>query len=232
MGSTVVIGVVDDGVVGIALHGLVKAGENLVSIILAILVAASTLLGELEQPAGFQEVGQLDPLVNITLVPKVNSAQVGILVTRLTAAFLEQCNSLLNVIDTAHEDGAARVVVRQSLDTTSLSIGHLTVKVGHEHEAISLHQSSDTCKLLVVSGHSLVVHVNDIGIGADKEPLIGGGHGTRLGIPVGHVPVSATIVVTGPVTSNKVGAPIGKLVSAIGIELKVCKTLIIAHDLV
>ena len=77
MRGTVVVGVVDDGVVGIALHSLVKAAQDLVGIILTVLVATGTFLVQLVDPAGLQHVGEFNPLVQIAMVPEVTSSQRG-----------------------------------------------------------------------------------------------------------------------------------------------------------
>ena len=228
MGGTVGVGMVHDGVVGIALHGLVEAAQNLVSIILTVLVAAGTLLVQLVDPAGLQHVGELDPLVQVTLVPPVTGCQRG-QVGILAATLLKHLDSLVDGLKATQIDGLTRVILGSSGLGGCLSIRHLTIEVGHGHEAISLNQIAGTGILPVLIGLSLSDHVRHIGIGANEPPLIGSRYLTVNRIPIGYMPVVTATVVAGPVTHRHGGTPGTELQTTVGIELNVSQTLVVGR---
>ena len=230
VGRTVGIGVIDHGVVGIALHGLVELGEDGGGIPLAVLVATLALLDQVIDPAGLEQVSQLDPLVHITAVPPVAFRELG-QCSRLVEALVEQVDGLVDIVDAAHKDGLARVIFRHCINASRLGIGHLAIEVGHEHHAIGLDDLGHAGILVVAGRHSLVVHVGHVGIGTHKPPLVGRrvDGGTRQ--PYRHVVVGATIHIAGPVATCHAAAPGSKLVGVVGVKFNVSQSLIVFSNL-
>lgn len=69
--GTVGVGMADQRVVAVALLGFVQAGKDFCCVIFAIFVAAGLLLGQVIQPAGFQQITHFEPFVYISVIPAV-----------------------------------------------------------------------------------------------------------------------------------------------------------------
>ena len=208
----------DDGVVGIALHGLIEATQNLVGVILAVLVAASSLLGELVEPAGLEQITQLDPLIHVTIVPEVTLGKGGL--GRIESlSTLEQRDTLIDVGNTLHEDFTTGIVLGERALLFYSEVRHFTVEVGHQHHTISTDDAGNTCILTVLVFHCLLVQVRHITVSTNEPPLVGSGCQTILGVPERKLVLSTSVAGgTCPVTTSEVRTPCSELVTAIGEE--------------
>ena len=220
VGGTVVVGVIDNSVVGIALHGLAKAVQNGSLIVLSFQIAAGLLLVQLVDPTGFQQIAEFEPLVNVTIVPEITHGErrkgnVNVL--------LEEFDGLVQLGEAAQIDGLARGVNRKGILGKAVLIRHLTVKVCHEHIAIGQQGLGHTGIVPVFGSHSLGIDILEGRAGAYEEPLVGSGHLTIHRIPVGDIPVVTAPVVTGPVTHGHAGTPRSELGGAVGVKLTVGK---------
>ena len=218
MSGTVVIGVVDDGVVGVALHGFGKAIQDGGLVILAVLVAAGFLLVELVAPTGFEEVGQLEPLVHFAIVPAVTHGKGR---KGSIYVFLEEFNGLVNPLEAAQVDGLARRIHGKGILGQGILIRHFAIEVRHEHEAIGQKNLGHTGIVPVFGRHCLGIQILEGRASSHKEPLVRSGYLAFDRIPVGNMPIVTTAIVAGPVSHGHTGTPGSELGGAVCIELAV-----------
>ena len=219
----ILVGVADDGIIGIALLGFGKAFQDFGRIVLAVLVTAFTLLAQLHQPTGLHQIAHFQPFAGIAAVPAVTGSQ------RLGAGFLrfgEEFDGLLDFADTTHEHLVAGIVLGCYGSAEGFFIRNLTKEVHHLHESESTHEFGGTGIVVCTCLHSFVVHILQVGSARDEEPLLG------IVASVGgtHIPVhgSCRLIVAGGQHLGVIGGvAAGNLPGMLQIELAERQAVII-----